>query len=89
MSKKRKIASWVLVGIVSALLAMSAIMKLMTGADAEIAQNFVKWGLDGWMKIIAVGELVSVILFLIPKTLSVGVLLLSTHFGGAIATHNG
>lgn len=89
MSKKRKIASWVLVGIVSALLAMSAMMKLMAGADAEMTQNFVKWGLDGWMKIIAAGELISAILFLIPKTSSVGVLLLSAHFGGAIATHMG
>ncbi len=87
--KKRKIVSWTLIGLVSAFLLMSSVIKLMAGADAEIALNFVTWGLADWMKIIAVGELVSVILFVIPKTSSLGVLLLSAHFGGVIATHMG
>jgi len=87
LSKKRKIASWILVGLMSALFIMSAAMKLISGADSEMAQNFAKWGLEGKLMLVGMGELISVILFLIPRTSSLGVLLLSAHLGGAIATH--
>lgn len=81
-SKGRKITGWILVGLMGALFVMSAFMKLMAGADAEIAQNFVKWGLDGKLMLIGIGELIAAILFVIPKTSSLGVLLLSAHLGG-------
>lgn len=84
-SKARKITAWILVGLMSALFIMSASMKLMGGA--EMATNFAKWGLDGKLMLIGTGELIAAILFLIPRTSSLGVLLLSTHLGGAIATH--
>lgn len=42
-----------------------------------------------WIVVIGIGELISGILFLIPRTSSLGLLLLSAHFGGAIATHMG
>ena len=87
MSKGRKITSWILVGMMGALFVMSATMKLMAGADAEIAVNFVKWGLDGKLMLIGIGELIAAILFIIPRTSSLGVLLLSAHLGGAIVTH--
>jgi len=87
MSKKRKIINWIFVGLMSALFIMSATMKLMAGADAEIAVNFVKWGLEGKLMLIGMGELIAAILFLIPRTSSLGVLLLSAHLGGSIATH--
>ncbi|MBK7816077.1 MAG: DoxX family protein [Bacteroidota bacterium] len=87
MSKTRKITAWILVGLMSALFIMSATMKLTAGADAEIAKNFVKWGLDGKLMLIGTGELIAAILFLIPRTSSLGVLLLSAHLGGAIVTH--
>ena len=67
MSKKRKVINWIFVGIMSALFIMSATMKLMAGADAEIAKNFVKWGLDGKLMLIGMGELIAAILFLIPR----------------------
>ena len=87
MSKTRKITAWILVGLMSALFIMTATMKLTAGADAEIAKNFVKWGLDGKLMLIGTGELIAAILFLIPRTSSLGVLLLSAHLGGAIVTH--
>lgn len=87
MSKTRKISAWILVGLMSALFIMSATMKLMAGADAEIAVNFVKWGLEGKLMLIGTGELIATILFLIPRTSSLGVLFLSAHLGGVITTH--
>ncbi len=87
LSKGRKITAWILVGLMSALFMMSAAMKLMAGKDAEIAVNFIKWGLEGKLMLIGLGELIAAILFLIPRTSSLGVLLLSAHLGGSIATH--
>lgn len=83
--KIRKITAWIFIEIVSALFIMSASMKLRGGA--EIAGNFAKWSLEGKLMLIGMGELTAAILFLIPRTSSLGVLLLSAHMGGAIATH--
>lgn len=87
MSKSPKIVGWVLAGLLTALFTMSAIGKF-SGAE-EIVTNFSKWGLDGRQILIGAGEIISAILFLIPRTSSLGVLLLSAHMGGAIATHMG
>jgi hypothetical protein len=87
VSKGRKIAAWILVGLISALLIMSASMKLFASTDSMMAKNFIKFGLEDKLILIGMGELISAILFLIPRTSSLGVLLLSSHFGGAIATH--
>lgn len=85
MSKARKISAWILVVLIGALFVMSASMKLM--GSEEMAANFSKWGLDGKLILIGIGELITAILFIIPRTSSLGVLLLSAHLGGAIATH--
>ena len=47
MSKSRKIASWILIGLTGALTVFSAIGKLTAGPDAMIAQNFIKWDSKG------------------------------------------
>ncbi len=87
LSKGRKITAWILVGLISALLVMSAIMKLTVSLDSEMGKNLIKMGLGDSIRLIGVGELLAAILFLIPKTSSLGVLLVSAHLGGAIATH--
>ncbi len=85
LSKGRKITAWILVGLLGALFVMSGAMKLM--GSAEMTTFFVKYGLEGKNILIGTGELIAVILFVVPKTSSLGVLLLSAHMGGAIATH--
>ncbi|MCX6121707.1 MAG: DoxX family protein [Ignavibacteriales bacterium] len=89
MSKTRKIAGWVLASLLFALLLMSGVMKILASgsSDSEVVKSIIKYGLEGKIILIATGELVSALLFLIPKTSSLGTLLLSSHFGGAIATH--
>jgi hypothetical protein len=86
-SKSRLITERVITGIVAFIIIMSAIYKLVSGADSEGAKNFMKWGLDNQIKIIGTIELVLGLLFLIPRTFSIGVLFLTAYFGGAIATH--
>jgi DoxX-like family len=89
MSKTRIIAGWVLASLLFALLLMSGVMKILASGspDADVFKEFIKLGLEGKLILIAAGELASAVLFLIPKTSSLGTLLLSAHLGGAIATH--
>lgn len=84
LSKKRKITGWVIAGLITALLLFSAMGKF---SMAEMAENFAIWGLGDWITIIAIGEIISALLFLFPKTNIFGAFLLSAHMGGAIVTH--
>jgi hypothetical protein len=89
ISKKRKITIGVLLGLLGVLFAYSLSGKFMAMSqpEGEMAKNFIRYGLDGKVALIAIGELSAVLLFFIPKTSSLGVLVLSAHMGGAIATH--
>jgi hypothetical protein len=84
ITKQRKIIGWVFAGLISALLLFSAMGKFTM---PEMAENFAKWGLADWLTIIAIGEIISALLFLFPKTNIFGVFLLSSHLGGAIVIH--
>lgn len=85
MSSARRMSAWILIGLLTALFVMSAVMKLMQTKD--VVEGFAKLGLTNWTLIIGVGELVSAVLFLIPRTHSLGTLLLSSYMGGAIIVH--
>ena len=84
LSKKRKIAGWILAGLLTVLLLFSAMGKF---SMPDMADSFTKWGLSDWRTIIAIGEIVSALLFLFPKTNVFGAFLLSSHMGGAILLH--
>lgn len=79
-----KIIGWVLSGLISAFLLFSALGKL----SGQMTEMMIGWGFtESEVTMIAVGEIISVILFLIPRTSSLGLLVLSAYMGGAIATH--
>ena len=84
-SRGRRIAGWVLTVLLTVLFMVSAGFKL-SGA-AEVVEGMQKWGLGDQRILIGVGEFTSALLFLIPLTHSLGVLLLSGYMGGAIVTH--
>jgi DoxX-like family len=85
MSRGRQIAGWVLPVLLTALFVASAAGKLI-GAK-QVVEMFQKWGLDNEVLLIGSGELLSAVLFVIPRTHSLGILLLSAYVGGAIVTH--
>ena len=62
---------------------MSAFMKL-SGSEMMV-QNLSKAGLGNYVTFLGVIELVSVALFLFPKTRKVGFLLLCAYLGGALS----
>ena len=84
-SKARRIAAWVLTSLLTLLLVFSAVMKFLR--PPEIMAAVEKWNLKDELMLIGVTELVSALLFFIPRTHSLGVLLLSAYMGGAIVTH--
>ncbi len=81
-SKTTRIISIVLMLLPSLMLIMSAVMKL-TGAK-QVVEGLTKAGLGNYIMLIGVIELVSVALFLIPKTTKIGFYLLCSYLCGAI-----
>ena len=83
--KIMSIAGWVLSGLLGAALVLSAGTKFFP--PEAMVKQMKDSPLLGWILIIGIGELVSAILFLIPRTAMPGTLLLSSYFGGAIVAH--
>ena len=82
ISKTRSIAVWIIAGLLTALYLFTASGKLFLHSE-QMEQ--IKLG--DWRIIIAVGEIISALLFLFPKTNLFGTLLLSAYMGGAIIIH--
>jgi hypothetical protein len=81
VSKTNKIIAWVISGLLTALFLFSASGKFMH------PEQMVQMKLADWRIIIAIGEIVSALLFLVPKTNKFGTILLSSYLGGAIILH--
>lgn len=86
MNAKRRILGNVLIFIVGFMLLGSAGAKL--AHVPKVVSELGAMGFDGNKLIfIAILEIVSALLFLIPFTRSAGLLLVSSFLGGAVATH--
>lgn len=87
MSQKTiKIVGWGLTIILAFLITMSAFMKL-TQNETAVAQA-AQFGINANTYLfIGIIEIVSLLLFIIPRTGVFGTLLLAAYFGGAIVTH--
>jgi hypothetical protein len=85
-NKTRNIIGWVLTALLAFVFISSASMKLIGSAEALKGATAI--GLSaGVFKLIGVVEVLSIVLFIIPRTGVVGTLLLAAYLGGAIATH--
>lgn len=84
--KTKKIIYWILTGLVAFVFVGSAMGKFTANADAlKMAEGF---GLNAQIyTILGAIEIISVVLFIIPRTGILGTLLLAAYMGGAIATH--
>lgn len=81
---KEKIGFYLSIGI-GLFLMLSVFGKL--SASEEVVTLLSGNGMKDWITIVGIGELLSVILFIIPKTYKLGTVLLSAYFGGAIVFH--
>lgn len=80
----KTVAGWVLHGLVGGIIILAGSAKVLGLFPAEMV---VKFGLSVPIQVIGVGELVSAILLLVPRTASLGVLMTSGFWGGAICLH--
>jgi hypothetical protein len=86
MTNRKNIIYWALTGLVAFVFLGSAVGKFTANEEAlKMAGNF---GLDAkTYTLIGVVEVISLLLFVIPRTGIIGTLLLAAYMGGAIATH--
>jgi hypothetical protein len=80
----KTIAGWVLHGLVGGIMLLAGSAKV---AGLFPAEQVEKLGLSVPIQVIGAGELASALLLLVPRTASLGVLLTSGFWGGAICLH--
>lgn len=84
----KNLIKWTLTALVGLVFLGSGSFKLMTVEGSKEAAETLKMGLEiSSLKMVAIVEILSVVLFLIPRTGLLGFGLLSAYMGGAIATH--
>ncbi len=81
----RSNVGWLGTIIMSILMVQSIYGKLIN--HPEVVANFTAGNIEEWITIIGIGELVCLILFIIPRTMKLGTVLLAAYFGGAIMFH--
>jgi len=80
----QKISGWVLHGLVAGAMILAGSAKVLGLFPTE---EVAKLGLSLPIQVIGVGELASAILLLVPRTSSLGLLVTSGFWGGAICLH--
>jgi len=86
VSKKMLWAGYVVSTLPVLMLIMSGVMKVMLPPDAEKGFGELGWPMK-YAIALAVVELGSTLLYIIPQTAVLGAILLTGYLGGAIATH--
>jgi hypothetical protein len=86
-SKARMITGWVLHGLIAASLILAGAAKAFK-LSAEMVKGLEEVGkLGSQVTTIGVGAMACGILLLIPRTMSIGLLLTCSYWGGAILMH--
>src|ERR1700752_4573138 len=80
----KTVVGWVLHGLVGGIMLLAGSAKVLGLFPPE---QVAKLGLGVPIQVIGTGELVSAILLLVPRTASLGVLLTSGFWGGAVCLH--
>ncbi len=86
VSKKMLWAGYVVSALPVLMLIMSGVMKILQPPDAVKGFEHLGWPLSLALAL-AVVELGSALLYVIPQTAVLGAILLTGYLGGAIATH--
>ncbi len=83
MKSKTKNLNWILSILVALVIVMGACMKLTSAS--QLVEIYSKIGLLPYLKTLGVTELLFTGIFLYPRTMRIGLLLLTGYFGGAMA----
>lgn len=86
-NKLRIGAGYLLHALVGGLMIFAGLGKVFGFAPPEVVNNMERFGLTENLQLIGWGELITAILLLVPRTSSLGILLTSSFWGGAICIH--
>ncbi|SRR5260221_1402179 len=84
-TKTKRYIAISLTTIVSLIMTAGAFAKVLK--VQAVVDSFTKIGVGEYTQILGLFELVFIALYLIPRTMKIGFLLLCSYLGGAIATH--
>lgn len=84
MSKGYKIASIVFTALASGLVILSGIMKF--SQNPELVAGLTSMGVGTYIPMLGTMEIIFALLFIYPKTMKIGFILLSCYFAGAMGT---
>lgn len=90
MNKTKKIITIVVTAIASLMVVFSGVLKF--SHSPQVVETLTKVGVIDYINLLGSMEIVFTALFVYPKTMKIGFILLSCYFAGAIATelsHNG
>lgn len=87
MSKASSIVGWICVGLVSALTLFSAVMEFVPVTDPAMLAYIERIGVGDIAYALGIAKFVLVALYIIPRTSTVGFVLLVSYYAGALATH--
>lgn len=90
MNKTKKIITIVVTAIASLMVVLSGVMKF--SHNPHVVDTLTKVGVIDYINLLGIMEVAFTALFIYPKTMKLGFILLSCYFAGAIATelsHNG
>jgi hypothetical protein len=79
-------AGWVQHAAVAGTIIASGVVKVFIAPPAMV-ERMAAYGLGGQLRLIGVGEMTAALLLLLPRTSSLGVLLVSAFWGGVICIH--
>ncbi len=82
-----KILSWICVGLVAALTLFSAIMEFVPITDPAMLDYATRLGVLDIAYPLGVVKIILVILYVLPRTSTVGFVLMVGYYGGALATN--
>ncbi len=87
MTQYRHVAGSILLLLVAVVMLFAAAGKLFGFAPQMVMDQLTSYGLDDEILVIALAEAVSAVLLVIPRTWSLGILMASSFWGGAIVAH--
>ena len=82
--KTKRIITIIVTVIASAMVVLSGVMKLMM--SEQVVTTLTKVGVANYTIPLGLMEILFTVLFLVPRTMKIGFLLLSCYFAGALAT---
>jgi hypothetical protein len=87
LERVRVIGGWVLHVPVAGLMIFAGLGKLFGFAPPDVVEKLKQFGLGDQVHLIGAGELAAAVLLLVPRTSSLGLLLVSSFWGGVICIH--